>query len=288
MKIIPAIRGLLNQTHPQVGGGGIGIAAVVNDNFTRHDTAVRRERIICVGEPRIRPRARLGDALRQGIIVKRLRGQIGGRDGVRDVVAIDEIRAVHFRPNFIRGPTAVAAHAVMLAIKHVQNRGANVLHELALERAAVVIFRAGRDVPEADIFAAGANAAPAPDMIHAEVGAVFVFVVVLTGVNTIRPQVTLHRCALHPDGGAAGHLHHAVALRVHAHPVEDGSGVNVVPAFAHAGSAIRATVIPNRRDVKSGGPARQGIMHFQNRIRLGRGAHRDLGIITTVARRVGD
>src|SRR5690242_8470929 len=140
----------------------------------------------------------------------------------------------------------------MAAVKHVQNRGADVLHQFQLERSAVVIFRTGGDVPEPDVFAARPDTAPAPAMIHTEIGTVFVFVLVLAGVNAVGPQRNLLRRALHTDGGTARNLHQPVARAVHAHPVEDGSGVNVVPAFAQTEGAVHAAMLIHRRNIKTG------------------------------------
>ena len=145
----------------------------------------------------------------------------------------------------------------MAAVKHVQDRRAHMRHQLALQRTTIVIFHAGRDVPKADVFAAGANTAPAPDALVAEVRAVFVFVLVLARVDAVRPQRDLPRRTVHTDGRTAGNGHQFVPRRVHTHPVEDGAGIDIIAALAHAPRTVNGSVIPDCGDVKSGGTAQQ-------------------------------
>ncbi len=103
-------------------------------------------------------------------------------------------------PNFACGPGGVGAAAVVAALVHVENGGADVLHQFAFHRAAVVVFGAGRDVPKTDIFTPGADAAPAPDSLHAQVGAVAVFVLVTACVNSVEPEGDFRRRTGHADG----------------------------------------------------------------------------------------
>ena len=257
LKIIRAGGGgrLLNRAHPQAAGGGIRIAAVIDHELAGNGAATAGQGVIGIGEPVVGPGGLFGRALCEGIVVEGLGGEVGGRERISDVVAIDKVRPINLGPDFAVGKVAVRAHAVMPAVVHVQDGGADVLHQFTLERTAVAIFGAVGDVPQAHIFAGDAHAAPAPDVIHPEVGAVLVFILVLAGVHAIGPEGDLHWCTLHANGGAAGNLHHAIAGGIHAHPVEDRAGVNVVPGFTHAHGAVRAAMPPDGGNIKSGGPA---------------------------------
>jgi len=92
----------------------------------------------------------------------------------------------------------------MVAVEHIQYGGSNVGHEFALHGTAVVIFRAGAYVPEADILPRRPYAAPPPYPLGAEVGAVFVLIFVEALVNAAGPERTLLRRARDRDGRATG------------------------------------------------------------------------------------
>ena len=125
----------------------------------------------------------------------------------------------------------------------------------------LVVFDAGGDVPEAEVQAgvrAGGDTAPTPDALLAEVGAVFVLVLVLALVKAAGPEGNLDGGVEHADGRAARNLHQPVAGGIDAHPVEDGAGVNVVAGLAQAHCEIGGAVAPDGGDVKAGRAAQHG------------------------------
>src|SRR6516164_9980353 len=136
------------------------------------------------------------------------------------------------RPDFVSGPRRIRAAAVVAAARHVQNCGADVFHQFALHRSAVVVLDAGGDIPEAHVFSAAAHAAPAPDALVAKVGAVLVFVFVLSLVEATGPQGHFGGSAEDGYGRAAGNLHQPIAGGIDAHPIENRTGVNIVARFA--------------------------------------------------------
>ena len=164
LKVIDPVGGggLQNGAHPEVGGGGVGVAAVGDDHFAGDGPAPGGGGVIGIGEPAVGPRRLLGRGLGLGVGIQGHRGLGGVGDGVGQVVAIDEIWAIDFGPHLAVGPRSIRAAAVVAAVEHVQNRGADVVHQLALHRAAVVVFGGGRHIPEADIFPAAAPRCTSP------------------------------------------------------------------------------------------------------------------------------
>ena len=75
LKIVGAVMGprLLFQTDPDSGVGGVGIAAVVDDNLACHRTASRSGNIVRMLKPSIRPCLFLRVGLSQRVLIKQLR-----------------------------------------------------------------------------------------------------------------------------------------------------------------------------------------------------------------------
>src|SRR5262249_54292695 len=123
--------------------------------------------------------------------------------------------------------------------------------------------------------AACADTAPAPGAQRAVIGGVFVFVLVTPGVDAVRPHGTFHRRALYPDGAVIWiHWHELGSCRIHAHPVEDGTRVNVVATFTHAHRGVLAAMDPDRRYVKPGRAAQHGEMDVH--LAAGRGIEQEV------------
>ena len=279
---------LPDEADPQVRRSGVRILAVVDDDLSRHRAAAGGSGVVGVREPTVGPRACLGRALGQGVVVKRLRRLHRVRDGLGNVVAIDKIRTADFPPRFTCDKITVGSHLVMVAIEHVQDRRADVAHQFRMQRAAVVILRGGQHVPESDIFPARANAAPAPHALVAPVRAVFVFVLVASLIDSVGPQRAFHRGGGHSDGRAAGDLHQLVAGGIHTHPVENRARVNVVAALAHAECTVRAIVRPDRRNIKARRAPAHRVDHGKRHVRLGRGRYRDFRVVAAVGGGIRD
>ena len=188
---------LLHHTHPQAAGGGVRIAAVADHQFAGDRAPVGGRGVIGVVKPSIRPRTLLRHLLRQRITIERLRGLRHGGETVGDVVAVNEIGPVNLRPYFTGANGIIAAQTIIAAREHVQNRCADVLHQIPFHGTAGIAFHAGGNVPDAHVLSAGPHAAPAPHPLRAEVRRVFVFILVLPGVDAIGPKIILHRRTPH-------------------------------------------------------------------------------------------
>ena len=133
--------------------------------------------------------------------------------------------------------------------------------------------------------AAVTDTAPAPDplpaVLPAKIHAILVFVKIGSLERTAGHQFIL----LRGDEGRRQRLVHArleVMLGAHAHPVEQGADVNVIPALGVQHGAILRPVAPNGRHIKPRSAPQHGEMHVHDPVRGGRAQQIHLAVIAGV------
>ena len=181
----------------------------------------------------------------------------------------------------------------MRAVEHVQLGGPLVEDELPLHRAAVVILVARQGDPDADVFAAAADAGPAPSVFVAEVGAVTVFVLVTALVEAAGPERHLGRRPGHGDGGGVRGRHRERLHRVHVDPVERGADIDVGAPLGHGGGGRGVAAEMRGGGVETLRAAEQRVMDIGVRpadrgAAVPRRVDGDLGVVAAVGGGVGD
>ncbi len=159
--------------------------------------------------------------------------------------------------DFAVQPGRIGAAAVVAAVRGVENGGPDMAHQVSRFIGPPGIYSSLPATSQIPIFFPLLPTLLQPQArLPAVVGGVFIFILVLPGINAIgSTSETFHRVRLaRPTAPFAGrYRHQTVSLRIHAHPVKNRSRINIVAAFPSMrdGGRPRLAMDPNGGDIKT-------------------------------------